>query len=98
LFQIPEDADGLPPEVQESDDPAMSKIREEGVRIAAISVMDAMEIAIVGFAGIFREVASGAALDPQRAEHMAAQCTALLKTIVETRQVIQLSGRSEGVH
>jgi hypothetical protein len=98
LFQGPADAGWIAASGEESDDPVMSKIEEEGVRIAAVSVLDAMEVAIAGFAEIFRDVAGGTALDPQRAETLAAQCAVLLKNIVETRNVIQLSGRSRGVH
>ena len=52
----------------------MSKMQEE----AAFAVIAALEGAIVGFSQIFREVAGGTPLDPQRAENLAAQCEELL--------------------
>jgi hypothetical protein len=75
----------------------MSKIEDEGARIEAIAVLDAVEISIVGFSEIFREVATGVPLDPQRAETLAVQCEELLKIIADTRNVIRLAGRTKGV-
>jgi hypothetical protein len=75
----------------------MSKIKDEGARIEAIGVLDAVEISIVGFSEIFREVATGVPLDPQRAETLAVQCEELLKIIADTRNVIRLAGRTKGV-
>jgi hypothetical protein len=75
----------------------MSKIEDEGARIEAIAVLDAVEISIVGFDEIFREVATGVPLDRQRAETLAVQCEELLKIIVDTRNVIRLAARTKGV-
>ena len=40
----------------------MSKIEDEGSRIEAIAVLDAVEVSIVGFREMFREVAAGVPL------------------------------------
>ena len=47
----------------------MSKIGDEGASIEAIAVLDAVEVSIVGFREMFREVAAGVPLDTQRAAH-----------------------------
>ena len=75
----------------------MSEIRDEAVRVETIAVLDAVEVGVVGFSEIFREVAAGSPLDPQRAEDLAAQCGALLKSIADTRNVIRLSARTHGI-
>ena len=62
------------------------------------AVLSAMEVALVGFSEIFREVAGGVPLDPQRAENLAAQCAELLKGVEDTRNTIRLAGDSSGVH
>ena len=76
----------------------MSEIRDEAVRIETIAVLDAVEVGVVEFAEIFQEVAAGVPLDPQRAEHLVAQCGELLKTIADTRNVIRLSASPKGIH
>ena len=76
----------------------MSKLRDDAVRVETIAVLDAVEIGVVCFSEIFREVAAGMPLDPQRAENFAAQCVELLKGIAETRNVIRLSASPNGVH
>ena len=43
----------------------MSKIEDEGSRIEAIAVLDAVEIGVVGFSESVREVATGVPLDPR---------------------------------
>ena len=72
--------------------------RAESVRLALAEVGDdAVEVGVVGFSEIFREVAAGVPLDPQRAENLAAQCAELLKSIADTRNVIRLAARTKGV-
>jgi hypothetical protein len=78
-------------------DASMSKIEDDGALIEAIAVLDAVEIGVVGFRNIFREVATGVPLDPQRAETLANQCAELLKSIADTRNVIRLSARTKGI-
>ena len=76
----------------------MSKREAAAVRIDTIAVLDAVEVGVVVFSEIFREVAAGTPLDPQRAENFAAQCSELLRQIGETRNVIRLSAAATGVH
>jgi hypothetical protein len=76
----------------------MSNTHDEAVRVETIAVLDAVEIGVVGFSEIFREVAAGAPLDPQRAENLAARCAELLKSITDTRNTLRLSAESHGVN
>ncbi len=73
-------------------------MHDDSVRAETITVLNGVEIAVVEFREIFREVAGGAPLDPRSAEHFVAQCAELLRLIVETRNAIRLSARSHGVH
>ena len=60
----------------------MSKT-DEAIRIKAIAVLDAAEVGVGALSNIFRELATGVPIDPQRAENLAAQCAELQKTIAE---------------
>jgi hypothetical protein len=63
----------------------MSKT-DEAIRIKAIAVLDAAEVGVGALSNIFRELATGVPIDPQRAENLAAQCAELQKTIVDARR------------
>ena len=76
----------------------MSDLHDETVRIETIAVFDALEVGVVGFSEIFREVAAGTPLDPQQAEHLAAQCAQLLTSITDIRNTLRLGAESPGVH
>jgi len=76
----------------------MSSTHDEAVRVETIAVLDAIAISVVGFSEIFREVAAGAPLDPQRAENLAAQCAELLKRVTDTRNTLRLAAESHGVN
>ena len=76
----------------------MSSTHDEAVRVETIAVLDAIEIGVVGSSEIFREVAAGAPLDPQRAENLAAQCAELLKSVTDTRNTLWLAAESRGVN
>ena len=76
----------------------MSNRQEAAPRTDTIAVLDAVELGVAVFSEIFREVAAGTPLDPQRAENLAAQCSQLLKQIAETRNVVRLSAAATGVH
>lgn len=64
------------------------KTHDEIVRVETIAVLEAVELAVVACNVIFREVAGGEPLDPQRAENLAAKSAALLERIVEIRNTL----------
>ena len=76
----------------------MSSTHDEAVRVETIAVLDAIEIRVVGLSEVFREVAAGAPLDPQRAENLAAQCAELLKSVTNARNTLRLAAESHGVN
>jgi hypothetical protein len=76
----------------------MSDVHDEAVRVESIAVLDAIELAMRSFAEIFREVAAGTPLDPQRAETVGAQCEVLITNVTDTRNAIRLSAHPRGVH
>ena len=76
----------------------MSNRPEDAVRGKTIAVLNDVEHRVVEFAEVFQEVARGAPLDSQRAENLSARCGELLKHIVETRNLIRLSGPTAGLH
>ena len=76
----------------------MSSTHDEAVRVETIAVLNAIEVNVVGFSKVFREVAAGAPLDPQRAENLAAQCAELLKSVTDTRNALRLAAESHGVN
>jgi hypothetical protein len=73
-------------------------MHDDIVRVETITVLNGVEVAVVEFREIFREVAGGAPLDPRSAEQFVEQCGELIRQIVETRNAIRLSARSHGVH
>jgi hypothetical protein len=76
----------------------MARPHHDDVRVGAIGVLNAAELIVVECSEVFREVADGTALDPQRAENLAARCGAVLRQIVDIRNTLRLSADSSGVH
>ena len=70
----------------------MEKTHDDIVRVETIALLEAVEVALVACNVIFREVAGGEPLDPQRAENLAAKSAALLERIVELRNTLKLVG------
>ena len=50
------------------------------------AAFDALEMSVALLGGVFREIAAGTPLDPQRAENLAAHCAMLRRTLVESRR------------